>query len=111
MENKFIFRYDAKMVVLKLLLKLGLEPLQAMRGADELVDVISPADARPVVRGKWTCVSKVYPGYGHWNKWCCSECGYVRTVGWEYTSEGQELKDSLICENCGADMREEENDE
>lgn len=43
-ENKFIFRYDAKMVVLKLLLKLGLEPLEAMRSTDELVDAIFPAE-------------------------------------------------------------------
>lgn len=38
-----------------------------------------------------------------WNIWKCSRCPYVRTAGWEYTTEGQKPK-ARFCENCGARM-------
>ena len=71
-----------------------------------LLDSIPPADVKPIVKGEWKCVSKEYPNYGLWNKWCCSCCGYIRTTGWEHTSEGKR-PNACFCENCGADMRKE----
>ena len=36
----------------------------------------------------------------HWNIWSCSKCGYIRTKGWENTSEGRKPK-ANFCECCG----------
>ena len=67
-----------------------------------------PVDVKPAVKSKWLCESTKcrmgYNDYEYWNKWRCSCCGYIRTEGWEHTSEGQEPNVNL-CENCGADMR------
>lgn len=69
-----------------------------------------PAEVKPVVRGEWKCESRAYPDYGLWNKWYCSECGYVRTAGWEHTQEGKK-PNACLCENCGAEMKEGEHGE
>ena len=65
--------------------------------------------SKSAAKGKWLCEGTKcrigYNDYEYWNKWRCSCCGYIRTEGWEHTSEGQEPKDILICENCGADMQ------
>ena len=65
--------------------------------------------SKSATKGKWLCEGTKcrigYNDYEYWNKWRCSCCGYIRTEGWEHTSEGQEPKDILICENCGADMQ------
>lgn len=78
------------------------------RTVEQVIDSVFPADVKPVVKGKWLCEGTKcrigYNDYEYWNKWRCSCCGYIRTEGWEHTSEGQEPKDSLICENCGAEM-------
>lgn len=89
----------------------------AASGAALLLDKLAneeTEDVRPVVRGKWLCEGTKcrigYNDYEYWNKWRCSCCGYIRTEGWEHTPEGQEPKANL-CENCGAKMQEEKNDE
>lgn len=67
-----------------------------------------PVDVKFPMKGKWLCESTKcrigYNDYECWNKWRCSCCGYIRTEGWEHTSEGQE-PNVHWCENCGADMR------
>lgn len=59
-------------------------------------------------RGKWISYSQFYPEVNtHWVKWECSECGYVRTKGWEGTTDGR-CPTAMICENCGAIMEKGE---
>ena len=57
-------------------------------------DDIPAADVRPVVRGKWTMNSD-FP-----DRLICSECGAQFDV-WHW-----EAKQMHYCPNCGADMRE-----
>ena len=59
--------------------------------------------AQPVRYGKWILEQEEYDGYGNWNRWRCSCCGYVRTKGWAATSEGHKPK-AMLCEKCGAKM-------
>lgn len=74
----------------------------------DLLDGIPPAEVKPVFRGEWVIEETVEIG-GIWVKWCCDECGYVRTQGWKFTKDGKKPK-AKYCENCGADMRKEAND-
>ncbi len=62
-------------------------------------------DAEPVRHGKWILEQEEYDsyGYGNWNRWRCSCCGYIRTKGWAATSEGHKPK-AMLCEKCGAKM-------
>lgn len=77
---------------------------------DELTDAIVsiPAvDAVEVRHGWWVVLSSDHTFSdgikARWNIWKCSRCPYVRTSGWEYTTEGQKPK-ARYCENCGARM-------
>jgi len=61
--------------------------------------------------GKWEPYSQFYPEVNtHWVKWECSECGYGRTKGWEGTTDGR-CPTAKICENCGAIMERDKQDE
>ena len=72
----------------------------------EEIDNMPTVEAEPVRHGKWILKQeKVNNSFGHWNRWSCSCCGYVRTKGWATTSEGHN-PNALICENCGAKMDE-----
>ena len=52
---------------------------------------ISPADVKPVVRGKWK-----HDGSDWKNRFICDQCGYK----WFFEAE-----EAHFCPNCGADMR------
>ena len=71
---------------------------------DAILDTPS-ADAKPIVYAHWICETKSvrmgYNDYEDWNKWLCSNCGYVRNEGWKYNYEGKE-PEVHFCENCGA---------
>ena len=41
------------------------------------------------------------------NRWFCSECGYLRKSGWEHTSDGNRPM-AKFCEKCGANIRVED---
>lgn len=62
-----------------------------------ILDSIPAADVRPVVRGKW---SRVYDDFMKSNYDTCSCCGkeYFGAYGFNF------------CPNCGADMRELEDE-
>lgn len=78
------------------------------RIADILVEM-SATDTVPVRYGKWMLEQEKSDGYGNWNRWSCSCCGYVRTKGWAATSEGHKPQ-ARFCENCGAKMDERKED-
>lgn len=59
--------------------------------------------------GDWVIEETAEIG-GIWVKWCCDECGYVRTQGWKSTKDGKKPK-AKYCENCGAKMRKGKDDE
>ena len=59
---------------------------------------ISPADVRPVVRGKWIDVSPA-----HIKVFRCDQCGE------ETTDTCMDKPRVNFCPNCGADMREVDN--
>ena len=71
----------------------------------EEIDAMPTVEAEPVRHGKWILEQEEYDGYGYgnWNRWRCSCCGYVRTKGWATTSEGHKPK-AMLCEKCGAKM-------
>ena len=60
-----------------------------------IINQLPAADVRPVVRGKWI--------YDHWCEFKCSNCG-----AWS-KSEPYRGRENF-CPNCGADMREENNE-
>ena len=64
----------------------------------KILQGISPADVKPVVRGEWICVPanvlEISRGYVFVNK--CSKCGY------RYSPENDNF-----CPNCGAEMKEQ----
>ena len=65
---------------------------------------IPAADVRPVVRGTWTRINVNVNDVLSWVKWECSECGHLRTEGWEHTGEGKKPI-ANFCEICGAYMQ------
>lgn len=73
----------------------------------EVVGDAPAVDAVEVVHGEWVVLSTEHTfsdgTKARWNIWKCSRCPYVRTAGWEYTTEGQKPK-ARFCENCGARM-------
>ena len=87
--------------------EIGIFPIKI--GFDDIVKVLNAqptVEAEPVRHGKWILKQeKVNNISGHWNRWSCSCCGYVRTKGWATTLEGHK-PNALICENCGAKMDE-----
>ena len=76
-----------------------------------IVDSIPAVDAVEVRHGRWVVASTDHAfsdgTKARWNIWKCSRCPYVRTAGWEYTTEGQKPK-ARYCENCGTRMDGEE---
>ena len=50
------------------------------------------ADVRPVVRGQWAHLGG--------DEWCCTACGFVI-----HTEGSWEKPEKKFCEDCGADMR------
>lgn len=84
-------------------------PVEDCRDAAESV-----IDDLPSVQskyGKWEPYSQFYPEVNtHWVSWECSECGYMRTKGWEGTTNGR-CPTAKICENCGARMERGEQHE
>ena len=65
------------------------------------------ADVRPVMHGEWINKKTVFVTYGSAE---CSACG-ERTSGSKVdTGWGVEFEYPNFCPNCGADMREAEND-
>ncbi len=74
--------------------------------AVSVIELMDTVEAEPVRHGKWILKQeKVNNISGHWNRWSCSYCGYVRTKGWATTLEGHK-PNALFCENCGAKMDE-----
>lgn len=68
---------------------------------------IPAADVRENVRVEWENICDYDNVRGiNYNRWMCSNCGYVRKRGWEHTSDGNKPR-AKFCENCGADMRKE----
>lgn len=66
---------------------------------------------RDAVRhGEWERVDSITEDGYKWSKWVCSNCGYIRTCGWEYTKEGSKPT-ALLCEHCGARMNGKEGGE
>ena len=63
-------------------------------------------DVEEVRHGEWVRDADLVDG-DVWVRWSCSECGYVRTRGWEYTNAGAKPQ-AKLCENCGAKMNEQE---
>ena len=65
-----------------------------------LLDAVKEApavDVRPVVKGKWDRLES-------WQKWQCSACGVLMDI------DGTPQENLLnFCPNCGADMREADN--
>ena len=53
---------------------------------------IPAADVRPVVRGQWAHLGG--------DEWCCTACGFVI-----HTEGSWEKPEKKFCEDCGADMR------
>lgn len=47
----------------------------------------------------------IQDGFPVWYKWYCSECGYVRKLGWATSRDGTRPI-AKYCENCGAKMEE-----
>lgn len=78
---------------------------KGMRKALEIVNNVAAADVKPVVRGSWR-KSTIQDGHDCWGRIeyttivRCSECGF--TVD-KYVTPN-------FCSNCGADMREEQDD-
>ena len=81
-------------------------------GVSGVIEAEPTVDAVPVRHGKWILEQEEYDGYGYgnWNRWKCSCCGYIRTKGWATTSEGHKPK-AMLCEKCGAKMDEERKEE
>lgn len=73
-----------------------------------IVDIPADKDVRPVVRGEWLSArdgAKVEMLNGEPQYSCfCSVCGDWLTASDEYGVKGN------FCPNCGADMRDDEND-
>lgn len=81
-------------------------------GGCELSDFIfsiPAADVKPAAHASWVQDDEIIGG-DIWRKWRCDECGYIRTQGWKHTKDGEKPQ-ANICENCGADMTKEVNDE
>jgi rubredoxin len=76
---------------------------EGLIAAMNAIDSIPAADVHPVVRGKWIDRDDDYYG---WNMWACSACGeeFVLTEG------TPDMNDYHFCPNCGADMRETEDE-
>ena len=73
--------------------------------AARAIEAEPPADVKPVSKGKWIFVlegvlSTIYR---------CSHCGNYFAEHSDTLNAGR--GDKKFCPNCGADMREEENDE
>lgn len=66
------------------------------------VDNIPAANVEEVKHGEWVRDADLVDG-DVWVRWSCSECGYVRTRGWEYTNAGAKPQ-AKLCENCGTKM-------
>ena len=66
----------------------------------DIVDTISTADVKPVVRGKWRKIDKL----GRTVK--CSKCGNTLALYGVNAGRGN----ANFCPNCGADMRGGSND-
>ena len=82
--------------------------LNGIESAKEIIENEPTIEAEPVRHGKWVLEQEKFDGYGfgNWNRWSCSCCGYVRTKGLAVTAEGHKPK-AVLCENCGARMDEE----
>lgn len=63
------------------------------RACEEEVKHISPADVKPVVRGKWK-----HDGSDWKNRFICDQCGYK----WFFEAE-----EAHFCPNCGCAMENE----
>ena len=71
------------------------------------IDCSPTIEAKPVVRGEWEDEKIVVDSELTWTNWCCSKCGYLRKQGWTHYLGGKPVAN--FCENCGADMRKEDN--
>ena len=72
-----------------------------------IIDDIPTAKVEEVSHGEWVRDADLIDE-DVWVRWSCSECGYVRTRGWEDTNAGTKPW-AKLCENCGAKMDEKEN--
>lgn len=63
----------------------------------EALKSIPAADVRPVVRGRWE-LTMMDDGYGEYQLYKCNKCG------------GLTAQRRNFCPNCGADMREADNE-
>ena len=83
------------------------QPLDRVLFAEWLLDHA----VRPVVRGKWEKHEDfdTYVG-GRFVEWVCSECDKRLRSDWAIRNHIQEMPTENFCPNCGADMREVNND-
>lgn len=70
--------------------------------AEQLIHLLPAADVAPVVRGRWVKSKMSAWGYRQWYE--CSECGEP-----VFPSYGHPARTNF-CHNCGADMREVQDD-
>ncbi len=78
---------------------------------DDIIEIIkdeSTTDVEEVRHGEWVRDADLIDG-DVWVRWSCSKCGYARTRGWEDTEAGTKPQ-AKLCENCGARMDEEEDE-
>ena len=80
------------------------------RQIEVFINLIPPADVRPVKHGRWIKVGGFFTPGGD-SVWQCSECrkGW-HVYGIEHGTYGADVSDGqwIACPNCGADMREDE---
>ena len=77
--------------------------------AIERITQQSPADVRENFKGDWWCDSQWVDEAGaFWFIWKCRKCGNVHNCGWENTKDEKKPK-ANFCENCGADLRGDNN--
>lgn len=81
----------------------GGETVKETRNIRDMLEVFPPADVKPVVRGEW--VDKFNKGKAYMQSFC-SACGKHSGIGGIKSN-----RHKPYCPNCGAEMREEANDE
>ena len=79
------------------------------REAADVIEELTAADVRPVVRGEWEKTEDFDEyGGGRYVEWTCSVCFSKAKGGWAVRDEHIDEPPAWnFCPNCGADMREE----